>query len=104
LPAVAEALSYLYHDHLAPPAIRIRALPARYVDMKLMARDEIDVERAIRSLPPVIRGYLRLGAVVGDGAVIDRAFNTTDVAVVLRRQQVEQGFGGGFGDRDVPVE
>ena len=34
-------------------------------------------------MPPLIKGYLRLGAMVGDGAVIDHAFNTTDVLIVL---------------------
>jgi len=34
-------------------------------------------------MPPLIKGYLRMGGVVGDGAVIDRQFHTTDVFVVL---------------------
>jgi acyl transferase domain-containing protein/putative hemolysin len=81
---LAEPLAYLRHFHLAPPDLRPRALPDRYVEMDLMARDRIDPRRASASLPPLVKGYLRLGACVGDGAVIDRQFNTTDVAVVLR--------------------
>jgi putative hemolysin len=34
-------------------------------------------------LPPLIKGYLRLGGFVGDGAVVDPQFHTTDVSVVV---------------------
>jgi len=86
--AVAVELSYLYHYHLAPRAIRPRALPHRYVDMRRVDREELDPRRALASLPPLIKGYLRLGGCVGDGAVIDPQFNTTDVAVVVKTDHV----------------
>jgi putative hemolysin len=82
------ALSYLRHFHLAPEALRPRALPERYVDMNLLSRDEIDVREALGVLPPLIKGYLRLGGFVGDGAVVDPQFNTTDVCVVVKTDLV----------------
>lgn len=81
-------LSYLYHNHLAPPSLRIRALPARYVDMRLMDEAEIDPRRALTALPPLIKGYLRLGGFVGDGAVVDYDFNTTDVSIIVKTDLV----------------
>lgn len=86
--AVAAALSYLYHRHLAPPALRPRALPHRYVDMRRLSADAMDLAQARASLPPLIKGYLRLGGFVGDGAVIDEQFNTTDVCVVVKTDLV----------------
>jgi putative hemolysin len=86
--AMALPLSYLYHNHLAPPELRVRALPDRYVDMNLMPREAIDMKAALRDLPTMIKGYLRLGGVVGDGAVIDHDFNTVDVFVVVRLDTV----------------
>lgn len=80
----AEKLSYLYHYHLAPPALRPRALDQRYVQMNLMAEDEIDTRAALASMPPLIKGYLRVGCFVGDGAVIDEQFNTIDVCIVVK--------------------
>jgi L-ornithine Nalpha-acyltransferase len=77
-------LTYLYHNHLAPPALRPRALPERYVDMCRMDPEELDFKRVAANLPPLIKGYLRLGGFVGDGAVIDHAFNTTDIAVIVK--------------------
>ncbi len=81
--AMAVPLSYLYHNHLAPEAFRPVAVAERYVDMNLLPPEEIDFKSAVRDLPPMIKGYLRLGGVVGDGAVIDHEFNTVDVCVVV---------------------
>jgi len=74
----AMSLSYLYQNHLAPPDIRVRALPQRYVEMNVLAPDSYDKRRAMARVPPLIKGYLRLGGFVGDGAVIDREFDSTD--------------------------
>ena len=86
--ALAADLTYLYHNHLAPPAVRPRALPHRYVEMRRLPPGQIDPKRVQAQLPPLIKGYLRLGGFVGDGAVIDRQFNTTDVAVVVKTDLV----------------
>jgi putative hemolysin len=77
-------LTYMYENHLAPPALRPRALANRYVDMRRMDPLDLDMRRALATLPPLIKGYLRLGGFVGDGAVIDHQFNTTDVAIVVK--------------------
>lgn len=81
---LAVELTYLHHHHLAPPALRPRALPGRYVDMRRIDSDTLDSRRALALLPPLVKGYLRLGGFVGDGAVIDRQFNTIDVAIVVK--------------------
>lgn len=80
---VALPLSFLYHHCRAPAEWDVSALPSRYVDMNLIPKDEIDMRQAMRSLPPLIKGYLRLGAHIGDGAVVDHQFGTTDVAIIL---------------------
>ncbi len=86
--ALAPELTYLYYNHLAPPALRPRARDERYIDMRRMDPDGIDPRRALNQLPPLIKGYLRLGGFVGDGAVIDQQFNTTDVAIVVKTDLV----------------
>jgi putative hemolysin len=86
--ALALPLSYLHHNHLAPEGLRPVAVPDRYVDMNLLPADQIDPRRAVRELPPMIRGYLRLGGLFGDGAVVDYEFNTTDVCVVVEMSRV----------------
>jgi putative hemolysin len=90
--AHAAALSYLQHHHLAPPALRPRALPDRYVDMRRQATDRLDPRAALAGLPPLVKGYLRLGGFVGDGAVIDREFNTTDVSIVVKTDLITEKY------------
>jgi len=85
---LAGDLTYLYENHLAPPALRPRALPHRYVEMRRLPPDGFDAKRVQAQLPPLIKGYLRLGGFVGDGAVVDPQFNTTDVAVVVKTDLV----------------
>jgi putative hemolysin len=80
---LAMPLSFLHHYCRAPEQWRARALPERYVEMNLMSKETIDPKHALRSLPPLIKGYLRLGCYIGDGAVIDRQFGTTDVLIML---------------------
>ncbi len=83
-----EALGYLYHYHLAPPELRLRALPERYVAMDGMSREEVNAKAAFASLPALIKGYLRLGGFIGDGAVVDAEYNTVDVGILVKTEQV----------------
>lgn len=86
--ALAAPLTYLHAHHLAPEAIRPRALPERYVSMQRADPASISTRAALHDLPPLIKGYLRLGGFVGDGAVIDHQFNTTDVSIVVKTDLV----------------
>ncbi|KAF0100922.1 MAG: hypothetical protein FD144_3028 [Rhodospirillaceae bacterium] len=88
----AQALSYLYHNHLAPPEIRVRALPSRYVNMDMLERGSYDPRKAMARVPPLIKGYLRLGGFVGDGAVIDHEFNSTDVFIIVKTELVTEKY------------
>jgi putative hemolysin len=81
--AHAEALSYLTHNFRAEGSWAIRAVPERYHAMDLMPAEAVTPRSAINAMPPLIKGYLRLGARIGDGCVIDHDFCTTDVFIVL---------------------
>lgn len=81
--AHAQALSYLAQSFRAEPEWDVRALAGRYAPMDLMPAEAIDAKAAFCALPTLIKGYLRVGARVGEGCVIDRDFGTVDVFVVL---------------------
>jgi len=89
---LAEALSLLHHEHLAPPDLRVRARPERYLEMNLMPRDAIEATRALQSIPPLIKAYLRLGGFVGEGAYVDSDFNTIDVCVVMDTGRMKERY------------
>ena len=78
---LAEPLSLLHHSYLAPEALRPRA--RIFQPMDLVAEDALDRRAAMIALPALVKAYLRLGGMVGEGAFIDRAFNCTDVCMVM---------------------
>jgi len=86
--AMASALSYLHHHHSAPEEWSPKALDSRYVDLKLLKKKQIDSRQALREMPPLIKGYLRVGGVIGNGGVIDHQFNTVDVCLLVETDNV----------------
>ncbi len=86
--ALAAPLSNLHHNHLAPPELRVRALPAHRQEMDLIPAEELDRKAALAATPALIKAYLRLGGFVSDGAWTDRDFNTTDVCLIMNTAQM----------------
>ncbi len=95
--ALALPLSYLHHYHAMTGPNRVRAHPALRIPMNRMPREAIDVREARRALPPLVKGYLRAGARIGDGAVIDRQFGTTDVFIHMPVAGIESRYSQRFG-------
>ena len=81
--ALADPLSYLHYKYSAPPEWRVRARENLYTAMARKSFEDISEKAAFAALPPLLKGYLRLGAYIGDGAVIDKEFSTTDVLIIL---------------------
>lgn len=81
--ALAQPLSMLHHNHLAPPELRVRAQPDVFQSMDLVKPEALDRRAAMVQVPALIKAYLRLGGFVGEGAFIDHTFNTTDVCLIL---------------------
>ena len=81
--ALSASLSHLYHRHLAPTDLRVRAQAEVFQPMDLLAEGSFDRVAAMRDVPTLIKSYLRLGGFVGDGAFVDHQFNTTDVCLVM---------------------
>jgi len=98
--AHAMALSFLHHHRLAPQEWRCRAHENQYVSMDRIPAEQIDAKAALKALPPLIKGYLRLGAYVGDGAVIDRQFGTIDVLIILPVEKIDPRYFDHFGAPD----
>lgn len=90
--ALAGPLSYMYHYHLAPNGLRPRAVEGRFIEMNMIPKDELDPRAMFAALPPLIKGYLRIGALIGDGAVVDSVFNTTDVCIVAQSHMVTKRY------------
>lgn len=96
----ALALSFLYHYARAPEEWLVSAHPALRVDMNLLPKEQVNVKEALKVMPPLIKGYLRLGAFTGDGAVVDRQFGTTDVLIILPVTAIDTRYFSHFGAPD----
>jgi putative hemolysin len=98
--SLAAPLSLLHHRHLAPPELRPRSLS--YQPMNLITPVALDRRAALLQMPPLIKAYLRLGGHVGDGAFIDRAFNTTDVCLIMDTARLSAGHRARYTPPDRP--
>lgn len=92
--ALTQPLAYLHHHHLAPDTLRVHAREG-FQPMDLLPAAAVDRKAAMAATPALIKAYLRLGGFVGEGAWIDRDFNTTDVCLVMdtaRMSERHRGF------------
>ena len=80
---LAQPLAYLHYNHLAPEDLRVRAQPDVFVPMDRIPEEEVRRPEAVRAIPSLIKGYLRLGGFVGEGAFVDHGFNTVDVCLLM---------------------
>lgn len=88
----ALALSFLHHHASAPDEWKVKAHKNRYVNMNLMPKEDIDMKAVLKAMPPLIKGYLRLGAYIGEGAVIDHQFGTTDVMIIMPTENISDRY------------
>lgn len=86
--AHAEALTYLAHHCRTSADWDVRAVAERYCAMDLMPIEAVNAKAAIGAMPPLVKGYLRVGAKIGDGCVIDHEFGTVDVFVVMPVKEI----------------
>lgn len=98
--AHAMALSFLHHNCRAPEEWSARAHDELYQTMNLLPADEVDAKAALKGMPPLIKAYLRLGAYIGDGAVVDHSFGTTDVLIILPVERIDPRYFAHFGAPD----
>jgi L-ornithine Nalpha-acyltransferase len=90
--SIREELAFLQAHAGATGEWHAAARPERAVPMDLMPEGKLDIRRALAALPPLVKGYLRLGCRIGEGAVIDRQFGTTDVLIILPVSQIDQRY------------
>jgi putative hemolysin len=95
--AMALPLSYLHHHHPMPKDLVVTARPELYETMNLLPVVAIDLREGIRALPAILKGYVRAGCCIGDGAVIDHQFDTTDVFIFFPLSGIDARYKSRFG-------
>jgi putative hemolysin len=90
-------LSYLHNFVPMPEHLRVKARPELFVEMNRMPKEAIDPREGIRSLPAILKGYVRAGCGIGNGAVVDRQFGTTDVFIYFPVSGLDARYKSRFG-------
>ena len=81
-------LSYLNHFHKPPQKFSTCPKDKLKVNIDILPSKNINKDEEFRLLPPLIKAYIRAGAWVGKGAVVDERFNTTDVLIILNSKKI----------------
>ncbi len=95
--ALALPLSFLHHQARSEGDWTAIAHAEHFVGMDRLPPEMVDAKLALKQLPPLIKGYLRIGARFGTGAVIDHQFGTTDVLVVLPVSAIDKRYADYYG-------
>lgn len=93
---IKQQISYLYHYHLAPEDKRPVALSDQYINMDLVSKEKCADKKIRGELPPLVKGYLGVGAWVGDGAVYDNVCNTIDISIVVETDRLNASYARRF--------
>ena len=93
----ALPLSFLHHHALADADWRVLPADGHGASMDLVPLEAIDMRAALAGMPPLIKGYLRLGARFSGQAVVDREFGSTDVLVIVRTEEISERYISHFG-------
>ncbi len=97
---LSEQLSFLHHFGKPPPQWQTSAHAHLRVDMNMIPKEKINPRQVLRTLPPQIKGYLRAGAYIGDGAVVDHQFGTTDVLIILPVADIKARYANHYRHKD----
>lgn len=86
-----HALSAIHYYHLSQLETRVKAInhPVRLDQLPL---EEVDMKLAKKEMPPLVKGYINLGATFGDGGFLDYDFNSLDVFTLIDLETVNQRY------------
>ena len=92
----SKELSYLRSNFSLPEEVLVKSL----VDNNYPAYDKNNINesdlRTFAKLPPLIKGYLRVGGKVSDTFFIDNDFNTIDLCVVVQVKNIDEKYKNKF--------
>jgi putative hemolysin len=96
----AQSLSYLYYYHLAPIGLRATVafekldprVDPRRTRMNILPKIFVDREKAMREMPPLIKGYLQMGGVFGKGVCIIPREHDNDVFVIVQTKNISKAY------------
>ncbi|MEM7218585.1 MAG: GNAT family N-acyltransferase [Pseudomonadota bacterium] len=83
-----DALAFLYRECMAPEELNVTP---RIAHVRLSELNLPPAAGSERSVPTLVRGYLKLGARSSDAAIVDAQFNTTFVCLYADARAMIEG-------------
>jgi putative hemolysin len=90
--SIAQPLSCLHYFFRAAEPLCPVALPHGAHRMDVLEKEHVNRPVAMSEMPPLIKGYLRLGGKVGANAFVDQEFNTIDVLIMIQTDQISEKY------------
>ncbi len=88
----ANELSYLRHNFSLPDELSVKSLDRKiYNDYKKNNSDINDLKTFLK-LPPLIKGYLRVGGKVSYDCFVDYEFNTIDLCMIVNTEKIDSRY------------
>ena len=88
---IEDQLIYLNNNYKMSENIKVNALTNYKVKVDYEKKIDINLKLVSR-LPTLIKAYLKFNATIGEGAVIDKKFKTTDVFVFLPIEEINKDY------------
>jgi L-ornithine Nalpha-acyltransferase len=85
---VQPLYSYLRANHFAPEKYRVYPVESCRMMISEDAEERADSRAALRKLSPILKGYLRAGAMICGAPAYDAEFATADVLVILEMEMM----------------
>jgi putative hemolysin len=96
----AQALSYLHYYHPSPVSLRAvvdmnkldPSVNPKMTRMNILPKAFVDKDKAFKEMPPLIKGYLRLGGTFGKGICIIPRENDYDIFVMVLTKNINKAY------------
>jgi putative hemolysin len=89
---VQPVYSYLRANHFAPEKYRVYPVESCRMMISENADEGVDSRAALGKLSPILKGYLRAGAMICGAPAYDADFGTADVLVILEMEKMAGRF------------
>jgi putative hemolysin len=85
---VQPVYSYLRANHFAPEKYRVYPVESCRMAVSEDVEERVSSRSARSKLSPILKGYLRAGAMIGGAPAYDAEFGTADVLVILEIEKM----------------
>ena len=88
----SDQLSYLKRNYSLQNELSVESLDNNIYPIKNFKNKNVDDMKLFVKLPPLIKGYLRIGGKVSKSCFVDHDFNTIDLCVVVQTNKINDKY------------